>query len=256
MLGFNRIEEETIVLAKLFIFLLQKNKGLFSILDRIKEIDGESYICRLFDEYFDIEIAELKEEDILLAIKKIKYNLILQNYSEANPNDSYSKLKINKPVKINRLNSFINDWLKDQELGPELENVFNELASDVNENNIIKIYGIEGDFGFYTNPLSYKILKNICEFIEFQPDKSINILTQLSNSINNNSELKDLIEFLLRAANIFKALNSVSSYVYDKPINYIEEYVNKFEGIDYNYRKAVLLNINLRMYHLPAGNST
>ncbi len=253
LLGFTRIEDETIIVAKLFITLLQKNKELFSVLDRIREIDGESYLCKLFDEYFDIEIAQLKEKDILLAIKKTKYNLILQNYSGPHPNDNYAKLKINKPARINRLNSFMNDWLKDDELAIEVENVFNELASDVDENTIIKNYGMDGDFGFYTNPLSYKIIQNIIEFIEYQPDKSINILTQLSNNINFNSdELKDLIEFLLRAANVFKLLNSIPSYIYDKPVNYLEDYVNKFEGIDYNYRKAVLLNTRLRMYHLPA----
>ena len=210
-------------------------------------------MCKLFDEYFDIEIAQLKEKDILLAIKKTKYNLILQNYSEPHPNDNYAKLKINKPARINRLNSFIDDWLKDDELTIEVENVFNELASDVDENTIIKNYGMDGDFGFYTNPLSYKIIQNIIEFIEYQPDKSINILTQLSNNITFNSdELKDLLEFLLRAANVFKLLNSIPSYIYDKPVNYLEDYVNKFESIDYNYRKAVLLNTRLRMHHLPA----
>lgn len=253
LLGFSRIEDETIIIAKLFTALLQKNKGLFSVLDRIKEIDGEFYLCKLFDEYFDIEIAQLKENDILLAIKKTKYNLILQNYSEPHPNDNYSKLKINKPAKINRLNSLINDWLKDDELAVEVENVFNELAADIDENIIIKNYGMDGDFGFYTNPLSYKIIQNIIEFIEYQPDKSINVLTQLSNNISLNSyELKDLIEFLLRVANVFKLLNSIPSYIYDKPINYLEDYVNKFEAIDYNYRKAVLLNNRLRTHYLPA----
>ncbi|MCH7965544.1 MAG: BREX-1 system phosphatase PglZ type A [Bacteroidetes bacterium] len=253
LLGFSRIEEETIILAKLFTSLLQKNKDLFSIIDKIKELDGESYLCKLFDEYFDIEIAQLKEKDILLAIKKAKYNLILQNYADAHPNDTYSKLKITNPAKINRLNAFLNDWSKDDDLTKEIENVFNELAPDVNENMIIKNYGIDGDFGFYSNSLSFNIIQSIVELLEYQPDKSINILTQLNNSRNGNSvELKDLIEFLLRVANVFKLLNSISSYIYDKPINYLEEYVNKFESIDYNYRKAILLNTQLRTYHLPA----
>lgn len=253
LLGFSRIEDETIILSRLFTTLLQKNKGLFSVLDRIKEIDGESYLCKLFDEYFDIVIAQLKEQDISLAIKKTKYNLILQNYSDLHPNDTYSRLKINKPVKINRLNSFINDWLRDEELGGEVEIVFNELASDVNESTIIKNYGMDGDYGFYTTPLTFKIIQSIVEFIEYQPDKSINVLTQLSNSISTkNFELKDLIEYLLRTANVFKILNSISSYIYDKPINYLEQYVNNFEHIDLNYRKAMLINTRLRTYHLPS----
>ena len=252
LIGFNRIEDETIILAKLFTTLLQKNKGLFSVLDRIKEIDGETYLCKLFDEYFDIVIAQLKDQDISLAIKKTKYNLILQNYAEANVNDSYSKLKINNPIKINRLNSFINDWIKEDDLSQDVENVFGELASDVNESVIVKIYGIDGDFGFYTNSLAYKIIHSMIEFVEYQPDKSINVLTHLSNNISSKSvELKDLLDYLLRSANVFKALNSVASYIYDKPINYLDEYVNKFEGIDFNYRKAMLINSRLKTYHLP-----
>jgi len=252
LLGFSRIEDETIILSRLFTTLLEKNKGLFSVLDRIKEIDGETYLCKLFDEYFDIVIAQLKDQDISLAIKKTKYNLILQNYAEANVNDTYSKLKINNPIKINRLNSFINDWIKEDDLSQDVENVFGELASDVNESVIVKIYGIDGDFGFYTNSLAYKIIRSIIEFVEYQPDKSINVLTQLSNSISSKGvELKDLLDYLLRSANVFKALNSVPSYIYDKPINYLDEYVNKFEGIDFNYRKAMLINFRLKTYHLP-----
>lgn len=253
LLGFNRIEEETVIIAKLFTTFLQKNKELFSIIDKIKEVDGESYLCRLFDEYFDIEIAQLKDQSILLAIKKTKYNLILQNYAEAHPNDTYSKLKITKPAKLNRLNSFLNDWLKDEELKKEVEIVFNELASDVDENVLVKNYGIDGDFGFYTPTLSFKIIEKVVEFIEYQPDKSNNVLTQLYNNINTNFvELKELIEFLLRVANVYKILNSISSYILDKPVDYLTQYVNKFENVDYNYRKAILLYTNIRSYQLPS----
>jgi uncharacterized protein (TIGR02687 family) len=252
-LGFNRIEEETVILAKLFTTLLQKNKELFSVIDKIKEIDGESYLCKLFDEYFDIEIAQLKDQNMLLAIKKAKYNLILQNYAEAHPNDTYSKLKITKPAKLNRLNSFINDWLKDENLCWEVEIVFNELASDVDENVLLKNYSIDGDFGFYTPTLSFKIIEKVIEFIEYQPDKSSNVLTQLNNNINQNFiELKELIEFLIRVANVYKILNSVSSYIFNKPIDYLEQYAEKFENVDFNYRKAILLNTHLKSYSLPS----
>lgn len=253
LLGLPHIEDETIILIKLFTTLLQKDIEMFSVLDRIKEFDGESYLCKLFDEYFDIEIAQLKEQDISLAIKKTKYNLILQNYSEAHPNDTYTSLKINKQAKINRLNSLITDWLKDDQLAMKIENVFNKLASDVDENNIIKYYGIDGDFGFYTNILFYKIIERVLEFVEYQPDKSTNILNQLYNKINTNfNELKTLIEFLLRVANVYKILNSITSYIYNLPIDYLEHYTNKFESVDYNYRKAILLSNHLKSYSLPS----
>lgn len=207
----------------------------------------------MFDEYFDIEIAQLKDQSIHLAIKKTKYNLILQNYAEAHPNDTYSKLKITKPAKLNRLNSFINDWLKDEELAKDVEIVFNELAPDVDENVLVKNYGIDGDFGFYTPTLSFKIIERVIEFIEFQPDKSNNVLTQLYNNINTNFiELKELIEFLLRVVNVYKILNSISSYIFDKPVDYLTQYVNKFENVDYNYRKAILLYTNIRSHHSPS----
>lgn len=256
-LGFNRIEDETVILAKLFTTLLQKNKGFAGISDKIRAADCESYLCQLFDEYFGIEIAQLTDSDISLAIKKTKYNLIVQNYAEANQNDPYAKLKINNPVKINRLNSFINDWLKEDMLSGDVENVFSELANDVSESVIVKIYGIEGNFGFYTDSFSYNIIQSVINLLEYQPDKSTNILIQLSNNIGNRSaEIKDLIEYLLRSANVFKSLNSVSSFIYDKPANYLEEYVNKFEGVDFNYRKAMLINSRLKAYHIPANIQT
>lgn len=252
-LGFSSIEDDTIILARLFTSLLQKNKELFSVLDNIREIDSETYLCKLFDEYFDIEVASLNENDILFAVKKAKYNLILGNYSEAHLSDNYSqKLKILKPSKNNKLIAFINDWAKNSLLRDEIGNVFSELAGDVAEAVIIKNYGVDGDYGYYTSTLSLLIIKNIIDTIEYQPEKSISVLNLLSGTINQNTlEINDLIGYLLRIANVFKNLNTIPSYIFDKPKDYLEEYVDKLSKVDYNYRKSMLSYIKLRNHNYP-----
>lgn len=111
--------------------------------------------------------------------------------------------------------------MRSRELTSEIENVFSELAPDVAEDEIQKTYGIDVEYGYYTSKLSFGIIRKIVEFVEFQPEKAINVLTQLYNNVGDDStELKDLLELLLRVANVYKILNSVPSYILDKPKHY------------------------------------
>jgi uncharacterized protein (TIGR02687 family) len=251
-LGLQRIEDESILLAKLFVNSLEGQMSLDTIFDRIREIDAENYMCKQFDSYFEIATPSLNEAHIQLAINKAKYNLITQNIEEVHPEDNYAKLKINKSHTLNTLNSFINDWSRDEKLSPYIEEGFKELGSDIKENEIIRLYGVDADYGYYTYPLTIKLISQVLEYIAYQPDQALDVISRLKDKIPKGyPELPLIVELLLRSAEIYTTLNSVASYTYDKPKDYVEEYISKFEAIDYNYRKVLFCEQELRQYTAP-----
>lgn len=249
-LNSNLIDEETILLAKLFISVM-KNESEF-VISKVKEINAVDIICKLIDEYFEIENAVLTNDLLMLAIRKFKYNLITQNISKPAPTDDYSHLKINKPKRINLINMLAVDWQRNDKISPLFEEVFDKLAKDISEENLVKLYGIETEYGIYNSKITIKILIEITTIIDFNPDRVITMLSIISTHLSTSQQgLKEYIGYLIRCANIFKILNSITGYIFDKPKNYVEKYIEQYQFIDYNYRKALLKLEILRTMDLP-----
>lgn len=251
-LDFNRDEDETLILAKMFTLLKKSNeKNLNNFIRKIEQIDFTDQVCKWLDEYFEVETNELTRNKLELSLKKLKYTIITQNISRTLPSDNYHHLKINSPQKINLINALINDWHGNYKLGSQIEDTFEELASDVKEDEIVKVYGMESDFGYYTNNLKYVIIENIIGQIPYQPEKSIGILSKLkSNTFETEIELDKIIEFLNKSANVYRLLNSIRTYILDKGKDYLEKYSKNFSKIDYYYRKAVWLLDTIRSFSL------
>lgn len=232
------VDEESILIAKIFIALLSDEAD--SIILKIREIEADNIICKLIDEYFEIAKGELTKDVLLLAIRKYKYNLITQNIDKPLPTDNYSSLKINKPQRINLINSLSAEWQRDNKLSPMLEEVFDKLASDILEEQIVKLYGIEAEYGIYTKNITIRILSELTSYIDYNPDRAITILTSIKTHLSPHLvAIKEYVDYLVRCANIYKVLNSLTGFIYDKPKNYIEEYIEKYNLIDFNYRKAL-----------------
>ncbi|MBU0560152.1 MAG: hypothetical protein KKD86_17775 [Bacteroidetes bacterium] len=217
-------------------------KGLLSCILSSNTIDEKPVMLAKI--FFEIENAELTKDLLLLAIRKFKYNLITQNISKPLPSDNYSQLKINKPKRINLINSLAADWQGDEKISAILEEVLDKLAQDVSEEQLVKLYGIETEYGIYNRKITVKILSELTSYIDYNPDRAIALLISISPNLSPSLiGIKEYLDYLIRCANIYKILNSLTGLIFDRPKNYIEEYVEKYHQIVYNYRKALLRNV-------------
>ena len=242
-LNFDRIAEETTLIPKLFTLLLNDDDSILNnFVQKVNKIEATDIVCRWLDDYFEISTDSINKPTLLTAVKKLKYSLITQNISRILPDDNYSELKISSPNKINLLNSLMIDWRSDSKISTHIEPIFDELANDVDESRIVKLYGTETEYGLYTNKLIYSILEQVIEFIPYQPEKSAGILGKLKSNIqDHNNEMKQVAEFLSKVSSIYITLNSIKSYIYDNPEDYLEKYTEEYYTIDLNYRKALTL---------------
>ncbi len=246
------IDGETVVLIKIFLLLLSNQEEFDTFTSKIKEIDAESILCRYLYDYFEIETPAITKDKLLLCLRTLKYNMIIQNIDHILPTDNYSKLKIHKANKIHLLNSLYHDWLNEPKLSESIEEVLNSLVFDVNEDDILKVYGIDTDYGLFTEKLAITYLAEFSDIIEINPDKAEKYLKEVVLKIPNHlKSIKIVIELLRQCASIYKVINSVTNYILDNPKDYIEEYITQYQYVDYSYRKALLLIDELRIHELP-----
>lgn len=234
------IDDEPILIAKLFIYIL--NNVPDDLLSKIRGINAEDILRRLIDDYFDIDKGELTRDVLLLAVRKYKYSLITQSFTKTSPADNYAHLKIKKQKKINLINLLTAEWQSDPKLAPLLDEVFEKLAPDVKEEELVKLYGVEAEYGYYNEKITVLILAELTTYIDFNPDRAITLLTGIHSHLNSNlNNLKRIIEYLIRCADVYKVVNSIPSMVFDKPKNYLEVYIDKYHLVDYNFRKAFVI---------------
>ena len=251
-LEFPNIVDSTLLLSKLLILALPENKEKFNQFEkRLIDDDLKAVLISWLNQFMGVSTDKISREVLFSAVRKIKYNLLIQNIKNVKSEDPYTKLQIQDMFTKQRLNSLIVDWKNHPVLSEKLDLVFAQLGADIKEKSIIDIYGSEAEFTFYTTELKYYILAKSIESVDSQPDKVIQGVQELSGDPDEKKEIKLLMSFLDSAANMFSQINNISSYVLDTPQEYIETYIKDFSNIDTFYRKAIMSWESLRNLELP-----
>jgi len=248
-LGFSQVTDKSLCLVKLLILTnAGKNKELNLFNKKVKNIDSEKSVCQWFQDYLEFKISDLNIENIALSAKKLKYNVLTMEIHEIKEDDPYQHLKINKAATINLLQSMMIDWQNDAKLVDSINPVFEQLAGDIKEETLLKIYGFDQIYGLYTEALIINIFNKISSIITYHPDQVIKVLKNLRNKNICNEHISWLIDCFYHTAYFYEAINSVSSFILNNPGDYIANYVNKHNKIDFYYRKAadILKRIGLK----------
>jgi len=254
-LDLNQSVDSTLCLAKIFCLALPENALELSLFNqRLKKIEAEERVKGWFNQFFDFSVSDLNSDQIASAVRKLKYNLLTSEITQLSEEDPYQKLKIDKPNIVNRMQSFLLDW-QNNILAESIDLVFNKLGGDVKEEKILKIYGYDREYGFYTNKLAFQIFEKIISIIDHQPEQASKLLQNLVNRNGRKEELNRIIELFFHTANFYKQINSITSFILNKPEEYVENYANKYGKIDYHHRKASLLLKKLDGYDFPDGFS-
>ena len=242
-MGFHQYVERSLILSKLFVLALDKHREDFKrLLRKLSAIEGEALLIQWIRECFDLTVSTIDGDNIKAVVKRLKYNVLMQNIPEPSAEDPYGKLKLNSSAQLNRLNALMADWQQDQKLATEINPVFNELAADIKESTLMSVYGLETEYGYYTESLLIEMFKKNLEIIPFQPQHVLETLQNITQMISAvPADFRLASELLYHTANFYKLYNESGSYILNKAEDYIHAYVNKYQGIDYHFRKAFLL---------------
>jgi uncharacterized protein (TIGR02687 family) len=237
-LEMSTVTDPTLCLVRLMT-LHDKPKLLQKALKKIQSTDLESTVLEWVHKYFGMRMPSgLSLDSIQQLAEKTKYNVIIGTISAAVTADNYQQLRIKDTIVRNLFDTFWVDW-KNSTYSSLIDTVFEVTARNIQADKLIKWYGIEHSYGYYTEAMSIAVLKQSFEQVEHQPEK---VRNNLSNWMNQTSALSYELHFkaLKDIATVLMLLSKAEKYRYNTLDAYIEAYTSHWYKVDLHYRKAMM----------------
>lgn len=245
ILEFNAVEDKFNCMNKWLTMTLEESK-FNKINNNLRELELESVLVNWFNTLLDTREETLSMDAATNWVTKLKYNVLVGNTTKMVPADTYNSLKIKRTADIYKLIKFFEVWQNSLNTNKSIEQVFNTLGNKINTIAVLKWYGTETDFGFYSQEMIDKVLKLL--YTEVLSDalktKEECIRWKKEESISNFD--KDQIDFLYYSSTMYSILETYKSFRFNTAEDYIREYTTELYKVDFNYRKAVIAYDKIR----------
>lgn len=209
-----------------FFLQLQKNQDAYDALqNRLELITGQRY-----------EIN--KTEKVRTVAEAIKYNCIMALISE-DARDNYRRLKIKDQLTLGRFNQFVESIRNDRELCDPFNAAVAELARDIKEDEIIRIYGTDQPYAMMTDALCWPILRETLTLLPAEAGVATDRLQSLQQLLDDSSLTKLSVETVLNISRYYQKANSTGTMRLNTPNDYIKRYTEEFYLMDLYYRKTL-----------------
>lgn len=209
-----------------FFLQLQKNQDAYDALqNRLERITGQRY-----------EIN--KTEKVRTVAEAIKYNCIMALISE-DARDNYRRLKIKDQLTLGRFNQFVESIRNDRELCDPFNAAVAELARDIKEDEIIRIYGTDQPYAMMTDALCWPILRETLTLLPAEAGVATDRLQSLQQLLDDSSLTKLSVETVLNISRYYQKANSTGTMRLNTPNDYIKRYTEEFYLMDLYYRKTL-----------------
>ena len=237
-LEMSAVPDLTLCLVRL-ITLHQKPKILQKAIKKIKSADLETTVMHWIDKYFGERMPKgLSLDAVQRLAQKVKYNVIVGTVSAAVSADHYqSNQRIKDTIVRNLFDTFWVDW-KNSTYSSAISTVFKTTAQSIQEEKLIKWYGVEHSYGHYTEAMSVAVLRQSFEQVVHQPEKVRNNLIHWTNRTSVRHYGLHF-EALKHIATVLMLLSKDDKYRYNTLDAYIKEYTSHWYKVDLHYRQAI-----------------
>ncbi|MCP4158876.1 MAG: BREX-1 system phosphatase PglZ type A [Deltaproteobacteria bacterium] len=238
-LNYNTVTDKNSCMSRLLEIATDENK-LDKTIKNLKALELDEVVLMWFNNLLDAKYKTLNYETIIAFVNKLKYNVLTSFIDKSSASDTYSKLKLERTADINKLQSFFHDWQVQSNSKERIDEVFNGLAKDIKTSKVLDWYGIEQEYGHYSEEMLVAILNGLytdvlTNFTEIK-DKSI----KWKRSDILEERLKLQVVFLYHVASILEVLDGFNSFKFNSPDDYITTYNDELYKVDLHYRKAML----------------
>jgi len=257
VLGFNSVVDRNSCVAK-WISTVSDTKGFNKISKALIELELEGDLLNWLNALLDTNSKKLDEEFAIDAICKIKYNILTSYINKPAKEDSYVKLKLERTSDINRLQAFFEDWKNHPNLKSSIEPLFNQFAKAIKSSAILKWYGSQQEFGYYSEDMLSTIILGLYGEVEKNSVKTKDDCINWLRSSSLDEDLKKQFSFLYHTASVYAVLDSYRSFQFNKVEDYITQYTQELYKVDLNYRKAMIVfdQVRDRLYDFEEKATT
>ncbi|MCF8332220.1 MAG: BREX-1 system phosphatase PglZ type A [Bacteroidales bacterium] len=236
-LDFSSVNDREQAMIKLLSLTLSPNKLNLAI-NRIRNFKVEDEVLRWFASRLDYEMPELSLDNLKKAAQTLKYNIILKPLANTVSEDTYANLKITSSASLNKMHALVNEWEASRYLSSSFKEVMETVASDIKEDKIIQWYGVECEYGFYFDKMLDAVLDDALERVQDNPQ----LIRDESATWKESPRLSDLYQkkfnLVFHASSMYSTLSLYSSFCFDSPEEYVQNYTSDLYKVDYHYRKA------------------
>jgi uncharacterized protein (TIGR02687 family) len=251
-LKFKTIESWPILVAKL-VTLSDAKEGstLQKVTKKISDLHFEEEVVRHIQEVTGHSIQKINQEALMQVSRSILYNKLTQGIDTTKSSDPYKAFKINDTTQLTRLNQMLQGVDRISSLKSSFDQLLQQVSKDIKGAKLIDIYGEDAQFAEFNTDMIWAVLTKVQAHIASSPKEIIKKLETLSLQQDLDSAVKACLRYLIQVAKMHQLIGDVSSYVLDRPEEYVHLYTNTLYKIDGSYRRAIASYKNLDIPEIP-----
>lgn len=239
-LKFKTIESWSLIISKLLTLLVTKDDSeLNKILAKITDLQMQDIVIQQFSEHTSYVLKSLSHEELLQTARCIFYNKITQTITTVSNLDPYLSFKIKDQTQIVRLNQLLNETEMNNHLSSSFSEVMQLVSKDIKGDKLIDIYGLDANFAEFSPSMIWAVINSLQNQIADAPDSVIKKLDNISLQQTLDEGIQNFLKYLTHMAKLHQMVNGISSYILNKPEDYLKAYSEELYFIDSLYRKAI-----------------
>lgn len=251
-LKFKTIESWPILVAKLVTLSDPKEAAtLQKVSKKINDLNFEEEVVRHIQEVTGHSIQKINQESLLQVARSVLYNKLTQTIATAEASDPYKLFKINDTTQLTRLNQMLQRVDRISALKSSFDQLTLQVSKDIQGTKLIDVYGDDANFAEYNTDMIWAVLTKIQAHIGSSPKEIIKKLETLSLQQDLEAAVKACLRYVIQVAKMHQLVGDVSSYILDRPEEYVQLYTNTLYKIDGSYRRAIASYKNLDIPEIP-----
>lgn len=208
-----------------------------------KNIDAAKALSDKLSKLFGIKLSLTAALKMKGVAESLKYNSITQ-LLDAVSGDTYKQYKITNSVVLDQVNKIYELGTHDRQLSEKFAQSMESLASDIKEEEIIKLYGIDANYFYLTEALCWPILKEVVEQkLMADPEQVNERMRELSLKLPVDSNVQIAIRFIEQSALYYTQVRGLGTLKLNSTKEYVDKYTSEFYLVDTYYR------LTLEAYH-------
>ncbi len=240
ILKFKTIESWSMIISKLLTLLVAKDESeLNKVLAKISDLKMQDIFMQQVSENTSYVMKSLNRDELMQAARSIFYNKITQTITTTSNLDPYVSFKIKDQTQIVRLNQLLNETEMNTNISSSFNEVMNLVSKDIKGDKLIDIYGVDANFAEFSPSMIWAVINSLQNQIVSAPDAVIKKLDNISIQQTLDEGMHNFLKYLTHMAKLHQMVNGVSSYILNRPEDYLKAYSEELYFIDSLYRKAI-----------------
>jgi len=203
---------------------------------RCEDLELTDLLRRLVSRQFELDAPELDVETMREAARVMKYNLLLPEGQDPDPDDPYRRLYRASNLVRQEIWGLYQAWQDHGALKLLPQETLDALTPNFDETRLVDVYGAGADFGYLTPTLRRLRLQKAVDHLRERPSRSKRILDDLGRPGQSDDPA---VTALRKMATFYQILAGYGSLDLGTPEEFVRQYREELSRCDTCYRHAV-----------------